>query len=130
MSSETARSSKRRGQQWERDVAKAATAWFPGARRRGETGEEGPGDLDWVGDRIVECTIQSMAELAGKMKQAESDAIRSGFRDYWVVKRAYGLPVRRAYMITRLEIGMPLLCRLDRLEQWEAEQSAMREGAL
>ena len=57
-----------------------------------------------------------MSALAKKMRQAESDAIRSEFDEYYVVKKAAGEAPVHAYVITRLGTLLPLLARLDRLE--------------
>ena len=57
-----------------------------------------------------------MSGIAAKLRQAESDAIRSGFDEYYVWKRAPREGPSRSYMVTRAEVLLPLLARLDRLE--------------
>ncbi len=118
---EAGRSAARRGQDWQRACAASARKLWPVADHVGRFPAPGAGDLTGVGDRIIECTVQPMENLAGKLRQAESDAIRSEFGEYYVWKKAVREPVERSYLITRASVLLPLLARLDRLERdlWE-----------
>src|SRR6266567_2374704 len=118
------RSAARRGQAWQRECAAAARLWFPAADHVGRFPAPGAGDLTGVGDRIIECTVQPMGNLAAKLRQAESDAVRAEFGEFYVVKKAPGERPERAYAITRAGALWPLLARLDRLEGMLDEANA------
>jgi len=119
------RSSVRRGVQFQRACAHVIRGLgFPHADHSGTgapTAYSRKGDISGVGDRVVECTVQPMENLAGKLRQAEADAIRNGYREYFVMKKAVREPVERAYVVTRAEVLFPLLARLERLERLEDE---------
>src|SRR5258708_21473718 len=119
------RSSVRRGVQFQRACAHVIRGLgFPHADHSGTgspTGYSRKGDISGVGDRVVECTVQPMENVAGKLREAEADAIRNGYTEFFVMKRAVREPVGRAYVVTRAEVLFPLLARLDRLERWADE---------
>jgi len=127
------RSANRRGQDWQRRGA----AWLretgifphaehvgvlPGGARRDTGGQIG--DLRGIGDRVIEMTVQGWDRLGAKLRQAEDDARGEGLgAQYFVWKpiaREAGGP-GRSVLITRAEIGWPLLARLDKLDRAEIE---------
>ena len=111
------RSAARRGQDWQRKCAAYARTWYPSADHCGNIGKAGgSGDLLGIGDRIIECTVEPLTAIAKKLREAEGDALRSEFDQWFVWKTAKGEPVGRSYVITRAEVLWPLLARLDRLE--------------
>lgn len=120
----------KKGQEWQRRCALYARTWYPAAEHvgRGPFATQNCGDLLNVGDRIIECTVSPLSELARKLDQAERDARRSDFDEFFVWKVAASKPIADSYVITRASVLWPLLARLDKLDQWEAEQAATREA--
>lgn len=117
----------RKGQDWQRRCAAYARQWYPAAEHVGRFPPPHAGDLLAVGDRIIECTVSPLSELARKLDQAEGDAALSELSQFFVWKTAPGKTIGLSYMITRAGVLWPLLARLDRLEQWEAEATGHLE---
>jgi hypothetical protein len=132
------RSANRRGLDWQRDAALKLreAGLYPHADSLASRGRPGAGDVDHVGDRIIECTIEPWAELAAKLAQARADARTSGV-DQWAVWKRTPRQPWGSVMVEPWESWWRCAARLDRLEAAdllrggeveEAEQRGYRIG--
>jgi hypothetical protein len=102
--------SKSRGTRFESDVvAYLQTHGFPHAERRAQAGNRDRGDLSGLPGWCWEIKATKRIDLGEFMAEAETEAIHANCAMYALVIKRRMRPVRKAYFVVPLEIGVELM---------------------
>lgn len=100
---------------------------YPRARHVGQyPGDAWQSDLQHVGPRVVEVTVEPFERIAAKLRQAEDAADHAGLAEFFVWKHiGRGVnetgAVADSAIITRARVLWPLLAELDELRAFTAQ---------